>query len=98
MQLFSADSHVNEPPEAWERVPKDFRERGPRIVRNPPGLKGLYLVACHPPACVRARQPFTDGGTLLMSRRLSSQRTKNIWARALLRSQPCAIKIPSMLS
>jgi predicted TIM-barrel fold metal-dependent hydrolase len=44
MQLFSADSHVNEPPQAWERIPEEFRERGPRIVRNPAGAKGLYLV------------------------------------------------------
>lgn len=44
MRLISVDSHVNEPPETWERVPREFHERGPRIVRNPPGLKGLYMV------------------------------------------------------
>jgi predicted TIM-barrel fold metal-dependent hydrolase len=42
--LFSADSHVNEPPEAWERIPKGLRNRGPHFVQDPPGLKGLYMV------------------------------------------------------
>ena len=43
-KLFSADSHVNEPPEAWERIPKNLREHGPRFVQDPPGKKGLYMV------------------------------------------------------
>ena len=42
--FFSADSHVNEPPEAWERIPKNLRSHGPHFVQNPPGLKGLYMV------------------------------------------------------
>ena len=44
MRLISVDSHVNEPPETWKRVPNEFRERGPRIVEDPPGLSGLYFV------------------------------------------------------
>jgi predicted TIM-barrel fold metal-dependent hydrolase len=43
-RLFSADSHVNEPPAAWERIPKNLRARGPHFVQDPPGLKGLYMV------------------------------------------------------
>ena len=42
--FFSSDSHVNEPPEAWERIPKNLRELGPRFVQDPPGKKGLYMV------------------------------------------------------
>jgi len=42
--FFSSDSHVNEPPEAWERIPKNLREHGPRFVQDPPGKKGLYMV------------------------------------------------------
>jgi uncharacterized protein len=42
--FFSADSHVNEPPEAWERIPKNLRSHGPHFVQDPPGLKGLYMV------------------------------------------------------
>lgn len=42
--FFSADSHVNEPPEAWARIPKDLRAHGPHFVQDPPGKKGLYMV------------------------------------------------------
>jgi hypothetical protein len=41
---FSADSHVNEPPEAWERIPKQLRTHGPHFVQDPSGRKGLYMV------------------------------------------------------
>jgi len=44
MRLISVDSHVNEPAETWDRIPEEFRARGPRVVKNPPGLKGLYFV------------------------------------------------------
>jgi predicted TIM-barrel fold metal-dependent hydrolase len=44
-KLISADSHLNEPPAAWERAQKEYGERAPRIVRDPPGMpKGLWLV------------------------------------------------------
>ncbi|HTN72596.1 MAG TPA: amidohydrolase family protein [Methylomirabilota bacterium] len=43
-KFFSADSHVNEPPEAWERIPKNLRAHGPHFVKDPPGKKGLYMV------------------------------------------------------
>lgn len=43
-RFFSADSHVNEPPAAWERIPKSLRSRGPHFVQNPEGRKGLYMV------------------------------------------------------
>ena len=44
LEFFSADSHVNEPPETWDRIPKDLRVRGPHFVQDPAGLKGLYMV------------------------------------------------------
>ena len=45
-ELISADSHVNEPGDLWiERVDKQFRDRAPRVVENPPGQKpGAYLI------------------------------------------------------
>lgn len=43
-RICSADSHVNEPEAAWERIPKDLRERGPHFVQDPPGKRGLYIV------------------------------------------------------
>ncbi len=44
-KLISADSHVNEPPAAWERVQKNYGERAPRVAKDPPGVpKGIWLV------------------------------------------------------
>ena len=43
MKLFSSDSHVNEPPECWERLPQKLRSKGPRFIQDPGRLKGLYL-------------------------------------------------------
>jgi len=45
LKLISADSHVNEPGDLWvERIDNQFRDRAPRVVENPPGLKpGAYL-------------------------------------------------------
>ena len=46
LKLISADSHVNEPGDLWvERIDKDFRDRAPRVVDNPPGQRpGSYLI------------------------------------------------------
>ena len=44
-KLISADSHVNEPPAAWERVQKQYGERAPKVVKDPPGVpKGIWLI------------------------------------------------------
>lgn len=44
-KLISADSHVNEPPAAWERVQKQYGERAPRVVKDPPGVpRGIWLL------------------------------------------------------
>ncbi len=44
-KLISADSHVNEPPAAWERVQKEYGERAPKVVRDPAGKpKGVWLI------------------------------------------------------
>jgi hypothetical protein len=44
-KLISADSHVNEPPAAWERLQKEYGERAPRVAKDPPGVpKGIWLV------------------------------------------------------
>jgi len=44
-KLISADSHVNEPPAAWERVQKEYGERAPKVVRDPDGVpKGIWLI------------------------------------------------------
>jgi hypothetical protein len=33
-KLISADGHINEPPAAWERVQKEYRERAPKVVKD----------------------------------------------------------------
>jgi len=44
-KLISADSHVNEPPAAWERVQKEYGERAPKVVKDPLGVpKGIWLL------------------------------------------------------
>ncbi len=44
--LISADSHVNEPPAAWDRVQKKYGDRAPKIIKDPPGVpKGTWLFA-----------------------------------------------------
>jgi len=44
-KLISADSHVNEPPAAWERVQKEYGERAPKVVKDPAGVpKGIWLL------------------------------------------------------
>src|SRR5204863_7491625 len=44
-KLVSADGHVNEPPMAWERAQKEYGERAPRVVKDPPGVpRGTWLV------------------------------------------------------
>jgi predicted TIM-barrel fold metal-dependent hydrolase len=44
-KLISADSHVNEPPAAWERVQREYGPRAPQVVKDPPGLpRGIWLM------------------------------------------------------
>ena len=43
--MISADSHVIEPRNLWrERVNAPFRDRAPRVVRDPQGLKGEWFM------------------------------------------------------
>jgi len=45
LQLISSDSHVSEPPDLWvERLDIKYRDRAPRLVLNPEGQEGAYLV------------------------------------------------------
>jgi uncharacterized protein len=43
--LISADTHVAEPPAAWERAQREYPDRAPRVVENPDGIgKGLWII------------------------------------------------------
>jgi predicted TIM-barrel fold metal-dependent hydrolase len=45
-KLISVDDHVNEHPAAWERAQREFGERAPHVIENPPELgKGLWIIA-----------------------------------------------------
>ena len=33
-KFISADGHLNDPPEAWQRVQKEYGERAPRVIEN----------------------------------------------------------------
>jgi uncharacterized protein len=44
-KLISADSHVNEPPAAWERVQKKYGDKAPKVVKDPASVpKGTWLL------------------------------------------------------
>jgi uncharacterized protein len=43
-KFISADGHLNDPPAAWERVQKEYGDRAPRVVKDPPERKGLWLL------------------------------------------------------
>src|SRR5258706_6088243 len=44
-KLISADSHVNEPPAAWERVQIKYGDKAPKVVKDPAGVpKGTWLL------------------------------------------------------
>ena len=67
-KLISADSHVNEPPAAWERVQKEYGERAPKVVKDPPGVpEGIWLLD---------RRPASGRFVALLEGARSSTRTK----------------------
>jgi predicted TIM-barrel fold metal-dependent hydrolase len=44
-KIIDADAHMCEPPNLWvERIDPRFRERAPRVVKNPGGKKGAFFV------------------------------------------------------
>jgi predicted TIM-barrel fold metal-dependent hydrolase len=43
--IISADSHFVEPPEIWtDRIDREFKDRAPRLEKDPAGRSGLFLV------------------------------------------------------
>lgn len=43
-KLIAADAHMAEHPKAWERAQREYPDRAPRIVKDPPGMgKGLWI-------------------------------------------------------
>ena len=43
-KLISADGHINEPPAAWARVQQEYGDRAPKVVKDPEGFKGIWVI------------------------------------------------------
>lgn len=45
-KLISADGHIVEPPQAWNRVQKEYGARAPKVVKNPPDVsEGTWIMS-----------------------------------------------------
>ena len=62
-KIISADSHMCEPPQLWvERIDTQFRDRAPRVVKDPGGKKGSFFV-CEDLPPFRVSGAFAAGKT-----------------------------------
>ena len=62
-KIISGDSHVTDPADLWIKgLPKEFRDRAPRIVKDPPGEKGDRWV-CEDLPTVTASMAFFAGAS-----------------------------------
>src|SRR5246500_2918696 len=43
-KLIPADDNINEPPAAWKRVQKEYGDRAPKVVKDPEGFKGIWVI------------------------------------------------------
>ena len=55
----SADSHLNEPAELYERLPPKYRERAPHIVRDDEGKRYIVMEG-QPPMPIEAPNPLNE--------------------------------------
>jgi hypothetical protein len=74
MKIIDADAHMCEPPNLWvERIDTRFRERAPRVIKNPGGKKGAFFVCENLPplniaGAFAAGKTFDKGGSLVCVR------------------------------
>ncbi len=62
-KIIDADAHMCEPPNLWvERIERRFRERAPRVVKDPGGRKGSFFV-CEDLPPLRVSGIFAAGKT-----------------------------------
>jgi predicted TIM-barrel fold metal-dependent hydrolase len=63
LRIIDADAHMCEPPMLWvERMERRFRERAPRVVKEPGGRKGSFFV-CEELPPLRISGAFAAGKT-----------------------------------
>jgi predicted TIM-barrel fold metal-dependent hydrolase len=63
LRIIDADAHMFEPPTLWvEQLERRFRERAPRVVKNPGGRKGSFFV-CEELPPLRISGAFAAGKT-----------------------------------
>ena len=62
-KIIDADAHMCELPNLWvERIERQFRERAPRVVKDPNGRKGSFFVCENLPP-MRVSGAFAAGQT-----------------------------------
>ena len=63
LRIVDADAHMLEPPALWtEGLNQRFRDRAPRIIKDPDGRKGLFFV-CEKLPPLRVSGAFAAGQT-----------------------------------
>ena len=63
-KLISADSHVYEPPTMWvDYIDAEFKDRAPRLVKDPPGMTGEFWVMPGSPPRKMGGTGFLAGAT-----------------------------------
>jgi hypothetical protein len=63
LKIIDADAHIFEPPNLWiERLQTRFRDRAPRIIKDPAGRKGSFF-ACEDLPPLRVSGAFAAGKT-----------------------------------
>src|ERR1700693_6111014 len=63
LRIVDADAHMLEPPGLWtEGLKQRFRDRAPRIIKDPDGRKGLFFV-CEKLPPLRVSGAFAAGQT-----------------------------------
>ena len=76
-KIIPADSHMCEPPNLWvERVDQRFRDRAPRVLKNPDGKKGSFFMCENLP-------PFNISGAFAAGKTFDKAFLEAGWDNAL---------------
>ena len=85
-RVISADNHIVDPKDLYaERMPEEFRDRAPRVLRGPDGGDGWSFAGEAPVAHVRARGRGRPGVSAASSARAGSRGTRSCRATTTAR-------------